>query len=231
LDTETKPPASPHERAITALMDLLAEQDWQQITLPQIAARAGLSLAELRGLFPSKGAILAGFSRTIDQRVLKLDAASTEMLDQPARERLFDVMLRRLDLLQPYKEAIRSARRGLLADPLSLSAWNRVEVTSAQWMLAAAGIEESGPEAAVKAQALAVIHARVLGTWLDEDDVDMPRTMRELDGQLRQAERALETVDVVKNTMRPLFALVEGVLHRGTRPTGDAADDVVSPQI
>jgi AcrR family transcriptional regulator len=227
---DTKPPASTHEKAIEALMALLAEREWSEIGLPDIASRAGLSLSDLRGAFPSKGAILAGFSRQIDQQVLKLDTASTEMVDQPPRERLFDVMLSRLDLLKPHKEAVRSARRGLLADPLSLSAWNRVEVTSAQWMLAAAGIEESGPGAAMKAQALAVIFARILGTWLEEDYPDMPRTMRELDSQLRTAERMLETVDVVKSAAQPFVSLAERLIRPRRRPAAPA-DDAIDPQI
>ncbi|MGQ4273311.1 TetR/AcrR family transcriptional regulator [Terrihabitans sp. B22-R8] len=228
---ENKPAASNHEKAIEALMALLAERDWGDIGLPDIAARAGLTLADLRGAFPSKGAILAAFSRQIDQKVLKLDAASSELIDQPARERLFDVVLRRFDALQPYKEAIRSARRGLLADPLSLSAWNRVEVTSAQWMLAAAGIEKSGPEAAMKAQGLAVLFARVLGTWLDEDEPDMPRTMRELDRQLRQAERLLETADVVKTAARPFLSIAERLLARRPRSRASDSEDAIDPQI
>jgi AcrR family transcriptional regulator len=221
------PPLSTQDKAIDALMALLAEQDWSAITLPQIAARAGLTLAELRGAFPSKGAVLTGFSRRIDQRVLKTDASAADLLDQPPRERLFDVMLRRFDALQPYKAAVRSARYGLLSDPLSLSAWNRVEVTSAQWMLAAAGIEESGPEAAVKAQALAVIFARVMSTWLDEDDADLPRTMKELDRQLRQSERLLETAEIVKGAVRPLISFAERLLgHRRSRIDDPMVDDV-----
>ncbi|WP_222876771.1 TetR/AcrR family transcriptional regulator [Terrihabitans soli] len=193
---------SGQDRAVDALLELLTEKDWSAVTLGDIAAKAGMSLAELRAAYPSKGAILSGFARRIDQSVLK---PSPEIDGQPARERLFDVMMRRFEALKPYKAAIRSARRGLLADPVAASSWNKVEVNSAQWMLAAAGIEESGAYAAIKAQGLAVIFASLLGTFLDDDDPDLTKTMRELDVQLRRAERLVETGDIVQRTVSPVF--------------------------
>lgn len=200
-----KPKNSLQDKAIDALLELLAEREWSDVSLHDIATKAELSLAELRGAFPSKGAILGGFARRIDQSVLK---PAPEIEGQPARERLFDVMMRRFDALKPYKPAIRSARRGLMSDPLAATSWNRVEVNSAQWMLAAADIKESGPYAAMKAQALAVVFANVLHTFLDDDDPDLTKTMRDLDIQLRRAERLVETGDMVQKAVRPVFSML-----------------------
>jgi AcrR family transcriptional regulator len=203
------------DKAIDALLELLAEQEWSAVSLSDIADKAGLSLAELRGAFPSKGAILGGFARRIDQSVLR---PAPEIEGQPPRERLFDVVMRRFDALKPYKAAIRSARHGLMADPMAASAWNKVEVNSAQWMLAAAGIKDSGPYAAVKAQALAVVFAGVLGTFLDDDDPDLTKTMRELDIQLRRAERLVETGDMVHKAMGPVLSALGSIVgHRRER--------------
>ena len=70
-----------------------------------IAQEAGLGLVEMRDLYPSKGAILDGFIRVIDKRVI---AGTTEDLaGEPARERIFDVVMRRLDAMAPYKRALR----------------------------------------------------------------------------------------------------------------------------
>lgn len=195
--------SSTQDRAIDALLALLEEQEWSAITLPAIASKADLSLAQLRSAYPSKGAILAGFAKRVDQSVLK---PAPEIEGQPARERLFDVVMRRFEALKPHKKAIAAVRRGLMADPLGASSWNKVEVNSAQWMLAAAGISESGPYASVKAQGLAVIFASVLATFLDDEDPDLTKTMRELDIHLRRAERLVETGDVVQRAVRPLFS-------------------------
>lgn len=221
-----KPKNAVQDGAVDALLELLADREWADISLPDIAAKADMTLAELRGAFPSKGAVLGGFARRIDQEVLK---PAPEIEGQVARERLFDVMMRRFEALKPYKAAVRNARRGLMADPIAATSWNKVEVNSAQWMLAAAGIQDSGPYAALKAQGLAVIFANVLGTFLDDDDPDLTKTMRDLDKQLRRAERMVETGDMVHKAVEPVLSAFHRLI--GDRRRKRTEDDDAAAQI
>src|SRR4051794_24987046 len=89
-------PKDSRTAVVDALMALSAERNWEEIGLPDLAEKAGLSLSELRGLFPSKGAVLAAFSRQVDQRVL--DGIDPAMAAEPAHERLFDTLMRRIDV-------------------------------------------------------------------------------------------------------------------------------------
>ena len=66
----TPPSSSPREAVVEATMRLAADRPWNDIELVDIAREAGVSLAEFRDLFPSKGAILGGFTRMIDRKVL-----------------------------------------------------------------------------------------------------------------------------------------------------------------
>ncbi|MFL1877210.1 TetR/AcrR family transcriptional regulator, partial [Hansschlegelia beijingensis] len=109
-------PADPKEKIVAALFTLLGEKSWSEIGLYEVAQRAGVSLAELRGSFPSKGAILAAYLRKIDLDVLSHDMR--DMADEPARERLFDVLMRRFEAMAPQREALRAVRDGLRTDPL-----------------------------------------------------------------------------------------------------------------
>ena len=81
------------------------DRPWNDIEIVDIAREAAQVAAEFRDLFPSKGAVLGAFSRMIDRKVL--DGASDDLAGEPARERVFDVMMRRLDALTPYKAALR----------------------------------------------------------------------------------------------------------------------------
>ena len=137
------PQHSPREAAVEALMRLAAVQPWNDIEIGDIAREAGLSLAEFRDLFPSKGAVLGGLSRIIDRKVLEGD--SSDLAEEPTRERLFDVLMRRLDAMTPYKDALRRISYALRGDPLSLVALNGVALNSHRFMLAAAGINTEGP--------------------------------------------------------------------------------------
>jgi AcrR family transcriptional regulator len=180
---------SERERIIDAFMALLAEKSIEQIGLAEIAKGAGVSLSELRGAFGSTFAILAAFVKQIDRAVLAGDDA--DMAEEPPRERLFDVLMRRIELLAPHKEALASLLRSARRNPGLALALNAMAVRSQQWMLAAAGLHSSGPLGMARAQGLAVLFARVLRTFVHDDDEGHARTMAELDRGLGRGARLL----------------------------------------
>ena len=150
------------QRIIDAFMGLLAEKPFEQIGLGEIASRAEVTLAELRENFSSTFAILAAQFKEIDRTVLA--AGDGDLAEEPPRERLFDVLMRRLDALEPHKAAVRSLAASAMRDPVLGLALNRLAVRSQQWMLTAGGISAAGPRGIVRAQGLAMLFARVLRT-------------------------------------------------------------------
>src|SRR5450759_498306 len=128
---------SDREKAIDALMALLAEHSFEDIGLAEVAGRAGLKLSQLRAEFGSTLAVLAGHTKDIDRAVLAGD--DSDMAEEPPRERLFDVLMRRLKALAPYKEAVRSLLRSARRNLGLAFALNAMAVSSQQRMLAAAG--------------------------------------------------------------------------------------------
>jgi AcrR family transcriptional regulator len=177
----------PRERIIAAFMSLLADKPIERIGLSEIAREAGVSLVELRDLFGSTLAILAAQIKETDRAVLAADAA--DMAEEPPRERLFDVLMRRLEVLEPHKAAVRSLTRSASRNPGLAFALNGLAVRSQQWMLTAADIDAAGPRGMVRAQGLAVLFASVLRTWVDDDDPGHARTMAALDRALARGQR------------------------------------------
>jgi AcrR family transcriptional regulator len=178
---------SDRDKAIDALMALLGEHSFEQVGLAEVAGRAGLKLSQLRAEFGSTLAIVAAHIKDIDRAVLAGGAA--DMIDEPAREALFDVLMRRLEALAPYKEAVRSLLRSARRNPGLALALNAMAVRSQTWMLEAAGIGASGPKGALRAQGAALMFARVLRVWLDDDEPGLDRTMAALGRGLASAER------------------------------------------
>lgn len=178
---------SDRDKAIDALMALLAEHSFADIGLAEVAGRAGLKLSQLRTEFGSTLAIFAAHIKDIDRAVLA--GSDADMSEEPARERLFDVLMRRLEAMAPYKESVRSMLRSVRRDPPLGLALNAMAVRSQRWMLEAAGIGASGPKGALRAQGAALMFARVLGVWLHDDDPALDRTMAALDRGLASAER------------------------------------------
>jgi AcrR family transcriptional regulator len=168
-------------------MALLAEKPFERIGFSEIAAAADVSLSDLRGTFPSALAILAAQVRETDRAVLA--GGDTDMAEEPPRERLFDVLMRRIELLAPHKAAVRSLMRSAVRNPGLALALQGMGLRSQQWMLTAADIGAAGPRGFVRAQGLGVLFASVLRTWVDDDDPGLARTMAALDRALARGQR------------------------------------------
>lgn len=225
-----QPSASARDAIVQALMRLAATRPWDTIEVTDIAREAGVSLAAFRDLFPSKGAVLGAFSRMIDKEVLA--DPMDDLAGEPARERVFDVMMRRIDALTPYKPALRRIFGAVRTDPLALAALNQVGLNSQRFMLAAAGVSTEGPRGRLKLQGAALVFARTLDTWLDDDDPALAKTMARLDRELKRGERVLERAEDVRRLTAPLRALGRALFARRSRrprtrerfEDGDAAD-------
>ena len=190
--TASKPSGTPRERAVAALMALLAEQPIERIGLAAIAERADVSLADLRGEFGSPLSILAAHVKEIDRAVLA--GVDPEMGDETPRDRLFDVLMHRLELLANHRDAVRSLLRSARLNPPLALALNAMAVRSQQWMMTAAGISANGPKGVVRAQGLALLFANVLRTWV-KDDADNTQTLAALDRELATGQRLAGLLD------------------------------------
>jgi AcrR family transcriptional regulator len=195
----SKAPAAPpprgtsdRDKAADALMALLTEHAFEEIGLAEVAGRAGLKLSQLRAEFGSTLAIIAAHIRDIDRIVLDGSNAGTsrdDSAEETSRDRLFDVLMRRIEVLAPYKEATRSLLRSARRNPSLALALNAMAVRSQTWMLEAAGIGVRGPKGALRAQGAALMFARVLSVWFDDDDPGLDRTMAALDRALASGAR------------------------------------------
>jgi AcrR family transcriptional regulator len=180
-------PASDRDRIVAAFLALLGEHAFEDIGYPDIAEHAGVSLSDMRGMFGSKLSMIGAWLRSIDQTVLS--GGDADMAEEPPRERLFDVLMRRIEALAPHRPAIRSLMRSARRHLGLALALNSLAVRSQRWMLAAADIAGSGPQGAVRAQGMALLFARVVRTLLDDEDEGLARTMAALDRALDRAQR------------------------------------------
>lgn len=202
---------------LEAFLALLGEKSFDSISLIDVANRAGVSLAELRATFGSTFDMVSAFIRDTDRKVLAAEAA--DMDDQSPRDRLFDVLMRRLDALAPHKAAVRSLAESARRSPMFALGLNKLTVRSQQWMLAAAKIDVAGLSGAVRAQGLAVVFAKVLRVWLRDEDPGLARTMAALDRELDKGERAL---GLLHNVCR--LATCGGRRRRTHQETGPEPD-------
>jgi AcrR family transcriptional regulator len=210
---------SDRDKAKDALVALLMQHPFEEVGLAEVAGRAGLKLSALRAEFGSTLAIWAAHIKDLDNAVLSADTA--DMAEEPLRDRLLDVLMRRIEATAPYREAVRTMMHSARRNPPLALALNALAVRSQVWMLEAAGISASGPRGALRAQGGALMYARVVKVWLEADDEEASdKAMAALDKGLASAERW-------DGFMRDLCALprciMRGPQRRRRRPLDEGA--------
>jgi len=201
-------PADVRARIIDALLALAGERRWEEISLADVAARAGVTLGEFRDHFPSKGAVLTAFSRNIDRKVL--DGTTDDLAGESARDRLFDVLMRRLDAMAPYRDGIKGISEWARRDPISAMALNGMVLNSMRFMIEAAGLDSEGPAGNLKLQGLVIAWTRVLNTWFD-DEPSLDKTMATLDRELTRGQTLVARLDDATRLTAPLRSLAGAI--------------------
>jgi AcrR family transcriptional regulator len=180
------------ETLFEAALDLAAQKGWGRTTLSDIAEAAGMPLAELYRQFRSKRALLVAFSRMIDEEVLA--NVDPDLAGEPARDRLFSILMQRFDALGPYKAGLSAVARDESCDPCALLCGAPHLARSMAWTLEAAGIGSAGLGGALRVKGLAAIYLITLGVWFRDETEDMSRTMAALDRSLRRVDTLLATL-------------------------------------
>lgn len=208
IDTTT-----PKGRILAAALALAAERPWREVSLADIAEKAGLSLVDLKTSFDSKAEMLVAFSGVVDDEMLR--RAPRRAAEQSTRDALFEVIMSRFDALGPYRIALKSIAGSGFADIGHL----RAVMNAQHWMLAAAGVNTDGPVGVARTAGLATVYASVFRTWLDDEDPGFSRTMAALDRRLRRGESALNRMDeVCTGAQRLASAILPSIFGRRSTP-------------
>lgn len=179
-----KKPQGPEQQIIDAAFDIAVERGWNRVTLADVALRAKVPLADVGASYPSKAAILNAYLDRLDRQML----AGESEVEVDTRDRLFDVVMRRLEAMNPHKEALRVILRDSGADPVAALCGAGRFLRTVGLMLEAAGIATSGLGGLARIDGMAAIYLYTLRTWLNDDTPDMANTLAALDKALRRGE-------------------------------------------
>lgn len=200
-----------NDPALQAFWRVLAGGGWPALTMRAVAAEAGVPLASLRQRFASPMAMLRAHAAAVDAAVIE---GTIEDETSTPRDRLFDVLMRRLDMLQPNRAGIVRLMRDLPRDPL-LALWLASEQPrTMRWMLEAAGLEATGPKGTLRAHGLGVVWLATLHAWAKDESEDLPATMAALDRALDQADKAARSLGLGR----------EEASHHGTHTADEGGD-------
>ncbi len=206
LDTST-----PRGKIADAALRLAGTKGWRDLSLQDIATEAGVTLVDLRRQFHSKTQILTVFTRLIDDAVLSTLQANDA--DATTRDRLFDVLMTRFEVMAPYKAGLKHVAAGLRLSPGTALTQLIPVLQSQYWMLAAAGISGDGWRGRMRVKGLAALYGSLLDIWLHDDDPAMAKTMAALDRKLRRAGNAEHRFDAVCESGGQFLKSLRGLVH------------------
>jgi ubiquinone biosynthesis protein COQ9 len=216
---------SKRSKAIKAALALAEKKGWRDATLSDIAQEAGLGLSDLRAEFTCKSDILSAFQAKVDEEVLAKVKAAPE--GQSPRDRLFDLIMTRFDVLAPYKGALRRISAYLCCRPGEAASLACSTLASQYWMLAGAGAKLDGAGAAVRVAGLTAIYARVFEVWLDDKSPSLDKTMAALDKRLARGERMLNRAETA---CQDFYCFACGFLPRGWKRRESTETPPATPQ-
>ncbi|MEZ5902890.1 MAG: TetR family transcriptional regulator [Alphaproteobacteria bacterium] len=170
---------------IEASLRLAAAESWSNISFEQIILAAQLDRLEVQEYFDDKTDILVAYGRRIDARLFKelsLDEGMSE------RERVFDILMERFDILNEDREAVLSILGSIKYDPKEAILTFPHLAKSMTRVLEAAGIDTEGLKGAAQVAGLVGVYLYVVRTWKEDESSDMAKTMAALDKALDYAE-------------------------------------------
>ena len=193
---------SVNDSALDAFLGLIAEKGFAAVALRDVAEAAGVGMADLYRVYPDKVALVAAFMARIDAEVLAGTPGRGDP-EETARDRLFDVLMRRYDALRPHRAALAAIRRAGTRDPMLALALGPALRRSMAAMLEAASVPSDGLGGALRQNGLLAIHYAVSRIFDRDETADLSKTMAALDSRLKMAERWAQFFDKYIKSPKP----------------------------
>ena len=167
-----------------AALTLAAATPWREVTLLKLADTAARPISDFYGASLGEAVDCAeeAFDRAIGDNLEALDPG------QSVRDRLFELIMRRFEAMEPHRAAVLAMEAGQDRDPTLMAAAHQRHVRCARWVLALSGLEADGMTGQARAQGLGVIIGQARMAWRSDDAGDFNKTMASLDKNLRRAE-------------------------------------------
>jgi hypothetical protein len=167
-----------------AALSLAGAGPWREVTLVKLADAASRPVSDFYGasLWEAVDCVEEAFDRAIGDNLDQLDPG------QSVRDRLFELIMRRFEAMEPHRAAVLAMEHGVDRDPTLLASAHQRHVRCARWVLALAGLEADGMTGQARAQGLGVIIGQARAAWRGDSAGDFAKTMAALDKNLRRAE-------------------------------------------
>lgn len=164
-------------------MDILANEGWAALTAEAIGDRLGVKADLVRGFVANQVELLALLGEQVNAAM-----HAGGPVEGSGRDKLFELLMRRYEALQPYRKAVANVVAAVPEEPFLPLLMTPVFNIALEQILERADLP-SGP---LHRLGLGMAAALAFRVWLEDEGADLAKTMAELDRRLSQLEEVAE---------------------------------------
>lgn len=170
---------------VRAAMDIAAEKGWSEVSSVEVAKRAKVPLDDVRSMCPDKTDLLRLLGEEIN--IVMLDGGE---VDGAPRDNLFELMMRRFEALQEYREGVLAVVEAARREPGIVFKLAGDFHDALGHVLDMAGLNPTP----LHRMGLGAVALATFRTWCEDESDDLAATMSSLDKRLGQVEQAAQTL-------------------------------------
>ena len=180
------------KKIVVSALALAGERGWAIVTRNDIAERAKISLADLHAVARSKEQILSLIQHHL--ALVFLDEVIPGETDESVRDRLFDVIMQSLEVLEPHRHGVTSIYKDVMGDPVAMIGTAPIVLRGLTLITEAAGLSTDGVFGQIRIRMIGIVWYRAFKTWMEDDPIELAKTMAGLDADLRRLESLVSSL-------------------------------------
>ena len=173
---------------VKSSFNIIEKSGWKSFSLQKLSYTEKIPINEIKIFFKSEITILDEFSKMIDIKVEK-SFDYEELTNTSVKDNLFELIMLRLEYMQPYRNALKSIKSSFKSDPLVAKSVAKNVMNSLDFYLELTNAFNDSFLDIFKKKSIFLIYSYIFMIWLEDDSDELSKTMSELDKLLTFSEK------------------------------------------
>ena len=173
---------------VKSSFNIIEKSGWKSFSLQKLSYAEKIPINEIKIFFKSEITILDEFSKMIDIKVEK-SFDYEELTNTSVKDNLFELIMLRLEYMQPYRNALKNIKNSFKSDPLVAKSVAKNVMNSLDFYLELTNAFNDSFLDIFKKKSIFLIYSYIFMIWLEDDSDELSKTMSELDKLLTFSEK------------------------------------------
>ena len=173
---------------VKSSFNIIEKSGWNSFSLKKLSDTEKIPINEIKFFFKSEMTIIDEFSKMIDIKVEK-SFDYEELTNTSVKDNLFELIMLRLEFMQPYRNALKIIKGSFKSDPLVAKLVAKNVMNSLDFYLELTNAFNDSFLDIFKKKSIFLIYSYIFMIWLEDDSDELSKTMSELDKLLTFSEK------------------------------------------